>query len=112
MRKSSELHQWINTYLRGACITPQLRSDLFLNLKIAGFANGVPANKQSLARRIAGCTLREARKVEGSFRTAAVVSAGSACPRCGGTMTTVKLAGGEQAQYCQNTQCRVTAHIG
>lgn len=113
MRKKSELHQWINTYLRGAYVTPKMKSELYVNLKIAGFKNGVPEEKESLARRIANCTLRESRKVTASaVRTAAVISADGRCPRCGGEMTTVRLGGGEEARYCQNPQCRVTAHIG
>jgi len=111
--RENKLHNWINTYLRGASINRKLRSDLYVNLKIAGFVNGVPSQKESLARRIASCTIREDRKVQASAtRVAAVVSADSNCPRCGGTMTTVRLAGSEQARYCQNPQCRVTCHIG
>lgn len=110
--RENKLYTWINTYLRGAAVNKKLRSDIYVNLKIAGFVNGVPPQKESLARRIASCTIREDRKVQASAtRVAAVVSADSNCPRCGGAMTTVRLAGNEQARYCQNPQCRVTCHI-
>ena len=112
MRRVSKLHDWINTYLQGAHISPKTRSDLYLNLKIAGFQNGIPAEKQRLARRIANCTLRESNGHVTRARTAAVIGANDKCPRCGMDMVDIKLAGNEQARYCQNPQCRVTCHIG
>jgi formamidopyrimidine-DNA glycosylase len=99
-------------------LSPELRKESASRLRIAGAKVGTPraehllltfwknqkanARQQNLKHEASG----------GHLTTAAVVTAGQVCPRCGGEMSPVKLCDQRPAFYCMNPRCRVAAHSG
>jgi hypothetical protein len=106
------LKKWVESYFTGQYVHPDTRKELEVALRYAGFTEGVPRDKTSLALKIAHSVVHNTVPQEVEARAAGVVSATGMCPRCGSAMVNVGLASGDDARYCSNTKCRVSAFIG
>jgi len=112
MARIPTLHQWVDSYFQGQHVHPEVRKEVRTALRIAGFSAGVSVKRESLAIKIAHRVVHnDAMSVQAEARVAAVVSADSACPRCGSAMVDAKLATGTQSRYCSNPKCRVCAYV-
>jgi hypothetical protein len=102
----------VNSYFSGQHVHPEVRKEVRTSLKIAGFAEGVPTNRESLALKVAHQVVNQGEmSVQAEARVAAVVSADSTCPRCNSAMVDAKLATGTSTRYCSNPKCRVCAYV-
>lgn len=112
MARTPTLDQWVESYFAGQHVHPEIRKEVRTALRIAGFADGVPVKRESLALKVAHLTVNQGEmSVQADARVAAVVSADSACPRCGSAMVDAKLATGTSTRYCSNPKCRVCAYV-
>jgi hypothetical protein len=108
---SDNLRKWIDSYFQNQFVHPESRKEVTQALKEAGFSRGVPQNKNSLALKIAHAALGKKIPITAEARMAAVVSATSACPRCGNAMVDIGLANGAAGRYCSNIKCRVSCWV-
>lgn len=105
------LKKWVESYFTGQYVHPDTRKDLEVALRYAGFADGIPREKVNLALKIAHSVVHNNVPQDVEARAAGVVSATGMCPRCGSAMVNVALASGDDARYCSNPKCRVSAFI-
>lgn len=112
MPRTPSLEQWVDSYFSGQHVHPEIRKEVRTALKIAGFEAGVTKKRESLALKVAHRVVNQGDlTVQAEARVAAVVSADSACPRCGSAMVDAMLATGTNTRYCSNSKCRVTCYI-
>lgn len=108
---SEDLTKWVTSYFNDQYVHPDTRKEVIQALKTAGFSRGIPFSQNSLAMKIAHAVIRKTLPVVSEARVAAVVSATSACPRCGSAMVDIGLANGAAGRYCSNAKCRVSAWV-
>ena len=108
---SPQLEKFVASYFGDQFVHPDVRKGVTQALRTAGFAEGVPVSKTNVALQVAHRVVNKEAPVRAEARTAAVVSATAACPRCGSAMVNVKLANGSDARYCSASKCRVSAWI-
>jgi len=106
------LKKWVDSYFEGQYVHPDTRKEVEVALRYAGFGSGIPAERVNLALKIAHSVVNQTVPQEVEARAAGVVSATGMCPRCGSAMVNVALASGDDARYCSNPKCRVSAFIG
>jgi len=112
MSRTPSLEQWVDSYFTDQHVHPEIRKEVRTALKIAGFEDGVPTKRESLALKVTHQIVnRGGGLVRAEARVAAVVSGDSACPRCGSAMVDAKLATGTRSRYCSNAKCRVVCYL-
>jgi hypothetical protein len=112
MPRTPSLEQWVDSYFDRQHVHPEIRKEVRTALKIAGFKDGVPVKRESLALKVAHQVVNKGgMSVQAEARVAAVVSGDGACPRCGSAMVDAKLATGTSTRYCSNPKCRVCAYV-
>ncbi len=112
MARTPTLQHWVDSYFHNQHVHPETRKEVRTALRIAGFALGVPKKRESLALKITHRVVHQGEQtIQAGARVAAVVSADSACPRCGSAMVDAKLATGSRSRFCSNTKCRVCAYV-
>lgn len=98
----------------------QAKSQVIKALRIAGLNNAPFSEKEERrATKLVEKVLFPAKKEHtkalsgGRVTTAAVVTAGQDCPRCGHKLIPIAIgANGENGYYCTNSRCRVTCYRG
>lgn len=112
------LYKFVDDYSisKGLHFNPEARKKAVLALKVAGFSDSNPPDaRETLAYKVVRKAVESDTPVERSHvgprvTTAAVVSAGQNCPRCGSSMTDVLLSNDVPGRYCTNPRCRVSCY--
>ena len=112
MARIPSLEHWVNSYFSDQHVHPEVRKEVRTALRIAGFVDGVPTKRESLALKITHHIVNQGEmSISAEARVATVVNADSACPRCGSAMVDAQLATGTSTRYCSNPKCRVCAYV-
>jgi len=109
MKKSMSAAAWIQKLFEDQLVPDDVRRSVRTTLRVAGITE-VTSQNERLTQRLAARAIQGASDIQSQAVLATVVSADSACPRCGSAMNDARI-GKQAAKLCSNARCRTAAWV-